>query len=676
VEYFAATSDGWLLAANGIDPVLRWDGLTPNMETAGTPAPPTALTLGSSTSGSITGTYFAYSRWVDAQGNVSDLSPLADSITVTSVGQIDYTDVPVPTDPKVRARQILRNTTGQTGVFYVDVETNDLTTTSFSSTRSDSDLQGQEAVALFDSLGMPLANVHGVPPSDKSILAAHLDRMFLAGEETYSVGSVDVTFGSTTVSGIGTEWPESLAGRFLWVAGASKSYEIESVDTVSQTLTLLEAYESPSSPYASYGIRAPVAQRRLVQFSEAGLPESWPVINALSVQEDGDEITGLMPMGSFLYIVEKRHIYRLSFQTDPTDDGFIFLSCNRGCINSRCWAVVDEAAYLMDEAGVYKFSGSRQTEVVSEPIQDLFEPPRTNKRYRIRFDANRYFHCVYDPGTQSLRWFVCLTGTTYPRHALCFDIRGQRWWVEEFPFPIASSCIGLLDGERRVFLGGPSGRVYLLGHGTLDLVNPVRGTVRSVVTSRSPMSISDTLAGFGDDLVGAPVVMLDGVAKGHWRRIVEVNGTTLRLDRPWTIKPAVGDAYQVGGIQWRYRTGWFRWAQGEQENPRRLEILHEPCNEDQFLEAYLYQDRSQEPVVWGTTYPGDELSSMGTVADDPAIKGDLTNSLGFMQRRLDGFKEFYIDGPRFVSWELKGVTNQDQAVIYEMTVDGATGSQQ
>jgi hypothetical protein len=190
------------------------------------------------------------------------------------------------------------------------------------------------------------------------------------------------------------------------------------------------------------------------------------------------------------------------------------------------------------------------------------------------------------------------------------------------------------------------------------------------------MSISDTLAGFGDDLVGAPVVMLDGVAKGHWRRIVEVNGTTLRLDRPWTIKPAVGDAYQVGGIQWRYRTGWFRWAQGEQENPRRLEILHEPCNEDQFLEAYLYQDRSQEPVVWGTTYPGDELSSMGTVADDPAIKGDLTNSLGFMQRRLDGFKEFYIDGPRFVSWELKGVTNQDQAVIYEMTVDGATGSQQ
>jgi hypothetical protein len=673
VEHFAQSADGLLFAVNGIDPPIVWDGLADQMDVAGLVAPSSALTLSGAGSGSITGTYYAYTRFVDRFGNVSNLSPLAGPVTITARGEVAYANVPVPSESKVTLRQILRNTAGQAQVFYVDVETDDLTSTSFSSTNTDTFLQANEAVALYDSEGLPIANRNDPPPSDKSVIAAHLDRMFLAGEEVYRDGSVVVTLGSKTVTGVGTEWPSTLAGRFLWVSGADRAYEIDSVDAVSQTITLLEEYASPTAAYQPYGIRPPLAQRRLVAFSEPGLPEAWPPTNALSVQEDGDDVVGLMPMGSFLYILERRHVYRLTFQQDPLDDGYVFLSCNRGCVNGRCFAVVDEAAYLLDEAGIYQFSGSRQVEPVSAPIQDLFDPTNARARYRLRFESAKWWHCVYDPGLQVVRWFVTLAGTGVPRHALAMDIATRRWWVEEYPVPVGASCVGLLDGERRVFLGGPGGQVYLLGPGSLDMVDGRRGKVRGLVTSATPTSLSDSAGRFGDDLAGAPVAIVTGRGRGQWRVVVQAGAARLDVDRPWSVEPDGTSTYQVGGVRWRYRTGWFRWAPAEVEGPRRIEVLFEPSPSEQALLAYFYADRSGDPVVWQATYAGAELNSLGTERGDAAMTGDLSATGGWMQRRMDGHKELYIDGQRLFSWEFEGVTNIDPAVIYQVTLDGATG---
>jgi hypothetical protein len=673
VEFFAQSADGLLFAANGIDPVLIWDGLAGQMDVAGVAAPAAALTFAGAGSGAITGTYYAYTRYVDARGNASDLSPLAGPVTLAARGEVAYSNVPAPAESKVALRQILRNTAGQTQVFYVDVETDDLTSTSFSSTLADGLLQNQEAVALYDDAGIVVANRNAPPPADKGVIAAHLDRMFLAGEEVYREGSVAVTLGSKVVSGVGTAWPATLAGRFLWVAGADRAYEIDAVDVVLQTLTLLEEYGSPSAPYQPYGVRPPLAQRRLVAFSEPGLPESWPAANALSVQEDGDDVVGLMPMGSFLYILERRHVYRLTFQEDPIDDGYVFLSCNRGCVNGRCFAVVDEAAYLLDEAGVYVFSGSRQTEPVSAPIQDLFDPANARARYRLRFESSRWWHCVYDRGTQVVRWFVTLSGTGAPRHALALDLATRRWWVEEYPVPIGASCVGLLDGERRVFLGGPGGQVFLLGPDSLDLVDARRGKVRGLVTSATPTSLTDAQGRFGDDLAGAPVTVVSGRGRGQQRVVVQASAARLDLDRPWSVRPDPTSTYQVGGVRWRYRTGWFRWAPAEVEGPRRIEILFEPCAGEQTLLAYFYADRSGGPVVWRSDYGPSQLNSLGTERGDAAMTGDLSAPGGWMQRRMDGHKELYIDGQRLFSWELQGVTNGDPAVIYQVTLDGAVG---
>jgi hypothetical protein len=46
-----------------------------------------------------------------------------------------------------------------------------------------------------------------------------------------------------------------------------------------------------------------------------------------------------------------------------------------------------------------------------------------------------------------------------------------------------------------------------------------------------------------------------------------------------------------------------------------------------------------------------------------------------MQRRLDDHRDVYIDGRRIFSWELDGVTNRDDAIIYQLTLDGAIGNE-
>lgn len=669
-EHSALSPDGLLLLANGIDPVLRWDGWQDEAEPAGVIAPASACSFTGSGVGSITGTYYAFVRYVDRDGNYSDLSALSSGVTLASSSTINYASVPFPTQEKVVRRQILRNTAGQTAVFYVDIDTEDLTSSTFTSTLTDTTLQVQTAVSLFDSSGNILANLHGVPPSSRKCLAAHLDRMFAAGEEIYVDGNVIVTLGSTTVTGIQTQWPDSFQGRFLWVAGADKAYEISSVDPSAQTLTLVEAYSAATQPYASYAIRPPEFDRRLVYYTEAGLPESWPAVNAFAIQEDNDEITGLMAKGSFLFVLEAMHIYRFTFERDPATDGYVFLTASRGCVNQRSWVSVDENAYFLDRAGIYAFSSGQDTQPLSGPIQDLFEGS-SPKGYRIHWDASRWFHACYDPGLQVVRWFVALSGVGVPRHALCFSLTLQRWWIEEYPVPIGASTTLTLGGVKRVILGGPAGEVYLLGEKTLDRVDAHRGTVRGSVTSSSPTSLSDVAATFGDDLTNAPVVIISGRGKGEIRKVTNVSGTTLYLDRPWAILPDTTSVYQVGGIPFRWRSGWMRWADDDTENPRRLEILFEPCEQDALLDARLYVDRSRTARTWGTTLSSTTGGGFASTKGETDLVGDLTRENGFLQKRMDSQKDIYLDGPRLLSLELGGATNQDEVRIYQITLDGA-----
>lgn len=676
-ESFAESSNGLLLIANGIDRVLRWNGQGPISE-AGLDAPATAISIAFAGVGSITGQYFAYQRFVDDEGNVSNLSPVSPGVTASSASVVTYGNLTPPNNPRVTRRQLLRNTAGQTTTFYVDVDTQDLTGLLINSNNVDSVLQTNEAVPLLDTDGSPLANRFTPPPSDRAFLAQHLTRMFAAGERSYAEGCVRVQFGSTQVSGIGTAWPTSFAGRFLYVSAAPKAYEIASVS--GQTLTLTAPYLGPTDPYADYSVRPAPATRNSIYYSEPGLPEAWPATNAIDVTEDGDEVTGLMPMSSFLYILKRKHTYRFTAQSNPAEDGFVFLSARRGCVNNRCWVTVGSDSYMLDESGVHFFNGS-ENEDVSRPIGNVFSGEDPN--YRINWAASRFFHAVKDELNGVIRWFVCMSGDYLPRHALCLQVEGPRWWVERYPSAIGCSYLGregrftetwrTQSGET-VYLGSEAKRMLALGRNALDGPRSSSGVVRGRVRSATLFTLVSVDGPFpARGMVGSRVDVVKGAGKGQSREIESVSGDTLRLTRPWTVLPDSTSVFQLGGVGYQYRSGKFQFNNQESRNPRSIRVAHRPSKvAGDTLDLRVYQDWDEEPVNWYTPLSKGLTYGLEFSRDSPDAVMDLTKSFGHTSLRSDGHRDSNLDSPRTVTFELRGTASEDGLSVRQIVLEGVS----
>lgn len=593
----------------------------------------------------------------------------------SGAGSIVYTAVPLPVEPKVVRRQILRNTDGQARVWYVDVDTTNLTSATFSSTRTDEDLSAQEAVVFVGADGSDLANRHTVPPNWKAFLVHHQDRMFYLGEVSYSEGNVAMTAGSTTVTGVATEWTSALEGRFLYVDGAPKEFEIDSVDVGAQTLTLTEPYTGPTSAYSFYAIRPASAERRLVYFSESGLPESVPATNAFEIQEDGDDITGGMSLQSFLYVLERRHIYRVSFQQGPDVDGTTYLVAQRGSVNHRSFVQVDNVAYIMDERGVYAFSGS-DADPVSADIQGLFRRD-PSVPYAINWTCQRFFHAHQYPGDETIRWFVSLSGDYLPRHALCYAYRLKRWTIEEFAVPISASCVGRLgphsgvwsSGQEQAYLGSAARRILAYGAGWLDGPSG-SGTTLGTATSSTWISLTDTGADFDGNEVGCPVSILSGRGKGQTRLVVKVSGQTLTFDRPLAVALDTTSKYRVGSVSWLWRSGLSFYGRDEAAQQRGWDVTFRPTTQPAWLDVRRYIDGSSEPEEAGKTWAADEQMGVQTTDGEPDHVVDLTKLNGYAEKRLIGHRDGRLDKARRARLEVRGFTGPEPIAIYRVGHNG------
>ena len=183
---FVRSNMGDMFISNGIDEILRWNGTTSAAQSAGITAPSTAATVASSGSGSITGTYYAYVRFGDADGNFSSLSPISTVHSPASKAQIDYSSVPVSSETRVTLRQIFRNTNGQTDVYYLDATISDNSTTTATSTKTDAQLLTSTALPILNADGTINANRFTPPPDHKAYIANLHDRFWYAGDVTYN----------------------------------------------------------------------------------------------------------------------------------------------------------------------------------------------------------------------------------------------------------------------------------------------------------------------------------------------------------------------------------------------------------------------------------------------------------------------------------------------------------
>lgn len=584
------------------------------------------------------------------------------------VDVIEYSDVPVPTDPKVVRKQILRNTDGQFTTFYVDVDTTDLAGTDFTSDNTDEDLGATTGIPLLTTDGLPFADANHPPPDFMTSMAHHNGRMFSGCNRVYRDGCVKMTNGSTAVVGIGTLWTPTLAGRLLFVDGAEKSYEIASV-AGPMALTLIEAYDSASDPYAVYAITPEEGQRRLVWYTQANKAESWSPIYAVEVQEEGGELVGVMVKSSFIYFVSVDRIFRFTYQADPARDSQQYCSCQRGCINQYCWVPVEETTFMLDRAGIHAFSGGQESEQISTPIQNVFQTLE-DFRYIVNWDAKDLFHAAYFPDEETIRWFVSMGSRRRPRHAIALHYRTNRWVLEEYPFAVTSSAQVIVGQSRVVFVGSDGARTFGAGQGTLDGIDHRRSTAFGVVEEAGLCSLTDGRAVFDDAVVGLSLSITSGTGAGQRRTIHAVDGQTLRITQPWRIMPDDTSLYQIAGVNYRYRSAQFTWVEdGGVESNRGLGIFFDPSVDPSFARIRIFQDERNAPVIFRSDTFGEE--GVSAEAGQADLELDLTNENAYAQQRMDSRKDENIQGVRQWAFDMQGVAGNQGAVIKAFVMDGA-----
>jgi hypothetical protein len=613
---------------------MKWNGRLLSVVQSGVPAPADAHSFTITGSGTLYGTYRSYQRWLDAYGNVSNLSPVSDDVLVVNGASVQYTGVEAPTDPRVVKRQILRNAAGSLLTYYVDIETEDLGATSFTSTKDDESLRNSTAVPLFDeSLAVNLANRFGIAPNHKPFVAYYANRLWLYGEVPYTEGHISVTQASTSVTGVGTQFNQAFVNRFLYVTGSDREYEITAVDEDAQTLTLAEAYATASITFASYAVRPAPALRHNLYYSEAGVFDGWPAAQAIQVDNSddmNDEGTGLLATQSFLYVLQRRHIHRMSYLKDPAQDGGVFLATRRGCINNRCWAAADGYVYMLDDRGIYRFDGSDKAEDLSAAIQDIFFFDSRPGKLRVNWGADKLFFASHDRDHNVLRWHVALSGDYLPRHALCFNYTSPQWWIEEYPMALGDGELLPIVNASTV-VAGPGGKILAINVSTLDVVDATEGDTTGVVTSATHRTLTTTgMTPPTSGLVGAPLAITSGRGKRQVRTISAYSSQVFTIDRPWLVRPDATSQFQVGAIPWSWRSGWSSWLDDQMQQVRNVRLRHQALQQDATLDVRVYDDYDTSPTAWAVNWPRNESESSGvtTIEDDPDAVVQLNKGSG------------------------------------------------
>lgn len=509
----------------------------------------------------------------------------------------------------------------------------------------------------------------GVPPNFKAVSVPYQDRQWYGVNVNYTTGTVAVTAGSVTVMGTATAWTSAMAGRYFTKVGDTRSYKI--LTASSTTLTLTEAYAGSTTSGDSYGIYPPDTERNTWWYSEAGEVESVPTVNTIRIQNNtgvDDDDVGAGQLNSSLYLLQKKHIYRLNYNRQPNIDASILPAVARGAFNARCWDTYQGMAYLMDRAGAYVFDGQQQ-QPIGAAIQNYW------REASIDFTKSANFFVKISPAEDAVRFFIVLAGNsnTRPQHAFCWSITNQAWWVESYAHEVGSACEAEISGRQRVLLGSQLEQVLLSGEGLSDWISTA--VVGTCATSTTTTTLKGT--GFTAAMVGCPVAITAGTAKGCESLITGyTNSTTLTMSPALTTAPAVGDTYLIGGVPYSAKTGMLQCLPISEENSRSIRTWWTPTTNAAAFDIRRYIDQRTSPE----NFPYDSVDESGRVAVSASSPDGVVNMLAtqFTSQVIEGFARLPAVGgsndtgltDRFLAVELRGYQSLDAIQISNLAVDG------
>lgn len=671
---FAKARNGYLLAVNGLERGLQWNQIDSATQDIGIDEPSTAPVGVGSGSGTIDGTYVLAYRYKEVDGAITTYGNITALTTVVATNDagINWSGIKQPSSTHTRPTHIelFRSTAGQATVLYL-VATLTATpgggdATYSSDTETDAQLIDNSFISVLLPDGSLSARRFGVPPSYTPFIAQFQDRMFYGGRVKYNQGTV-TTAGSTTITGSGTAWTSAMAGRYIIIDGETAPLLISSASATSITTATAAG---TSGAGKSYVIVPDPTTRNQLYFSEADEPESVPSINTITIQEntgDEDEITGLMPYGSALYVLKERHVYSLTFVRQPIIDAAVHLVASRGCVNNRSWVYHEGMAYLLDEQGVYRFNGYK-AEPISEQIQDLF------RGGTLDWANKKWFFAAVDPARHLIFFHVGFTAdsSTRPKKSLVFNTRNETWSVDEYCWELGGACVSRVSGQARLLLGSQDD-VVLAYSGTSDMVTAVRGTA----TDATSTTLTDTTQTWATNAyAGAPVGIVSGTGKGQLRCVVSNTATQLNLDAAWTTTPDTTSVYLLGAIEWSHKSGLLAFVRSEDQNKRSVRLTYLPTTNPNILFAQLY--KNHDAAAMDMRVDQDQGTGISTVAGSPSVCMDLQSTRSTLEAD-PGFKEFEFSGltddrgqaARWLGVEIGGFQGSEQITIYDLAVDGA-----
>jgi hypothetical protein len=670
---------GETLRFNGLDQPKRWDGVMSTVENVGVPAATSdaVRTSLSGSGGNMWGRYGVGVQFFDDEGLVGNLSSLV-MVTAASAQTFHYGNVPTSSDTRVTGRYLWRTTAGQTRVAYLDATINDNATTqtySLAGNDTDGTLAARTNLSVLAPDGSVNARRYGQPPDDMRVAAYHFDRAFLCCPAKYSEGHAELTSGATGVTIVGGDLTSQMRGRNFHVQGYNAKSLITAVSPSGSRLTLNTAYADTSDKFKNYSIEPEKGERNKNYWTYANEPESWLSSDAVIPEADHtneEDQVGMFRFGSFLWLAFPSNIYRWTFTSHPVDGGAIYHTVNRGMLNHRCHAQVPGAVAIMDRQGIYLFNGGT-ARPISDSIQNYF-------RDKIVWERREWFFAVAQPDHDTVRFFICLDGSRYPRHALAFNYATGRWTKEEYPWQITSATQAPIAGVKRLLLGAEHEQVLLTGDGTLDGPPAKRPhQAQFTVTSATDASVTIGNADWNDDdIAGVSLAVVSGRGKGQKRRIVASSRAagTIDVDRPWDTQPDDSTSkVSIGAIEWEIATGSYFLPERSGEG-RTVEMLIDPTTYDCNMDLNIRWNNSETAALAAETRTWDAAGGGSSTKDESGVQFDLKRQRSGGE--WDGLAMFNFNagyertGPanRYVQFDYTGFQVRDPILMRQLEIGG------
>jgi hypothetical protein len=373
-------------------------------------------------------------------------------------------------------------------------------------------------------------------------------------------------------------------------------------------------------------------------------------------------------------------MYRFICRSDPANDGRVFLAANIGCVNNRSWVIIDETCYTLDNGGIHAFRGDDQGELISTPIQDMFNNiPGTGRK--INWAASRYIHACHSPNEEVVRWFVPLAGDYVPRHMIVFAYKLGKIWTESTPFRVSASVLSriggrvgsIAEGIEQYYVGSTGGRVYANLGAAYD-GSPQGGTIRGSVSEADDISLTDFNANFSNGCVNTPVSITEGKGRGQSAYVVEKTATRLVINTPWRVRPDSTSKYCLGGVVWTYSSQRLRWVPGESDMARSIELEFQPNRVPNKVRAGFAPDFS-DPVKMAWDVDRGFRQYVRAQTGDRGQDVALDNPAGYELVQQNSWREGTVAGAmgRTARLVLSGVSNEESVQIGTVLVNGAVG---